>query len=225
MLALNPLHNGARIIFPKEFLHPIVEEKYSIILKNKHSFFRRPIDFINETIQKVDVLGFTNASLPQMQTNWPKQYSDPDGQEHDKHNFIHPQTDYNYRSEVTPIALIDKTLNIEFRHTLGYLNYIMLFENFWYLYRRDEPYDKLVKQFNIDLFDENGVIFCQIQIDDPIINGMDMLSFDCTQPVTSPATFKIEFKYSNFDFEFPDRYLEPNETMPVNDSQIIVDEC
>ena len=69
MLALNPLHNGARILFPKEFIHPVVDEKYSIILRNKHSFFRRPIDFINETIQRVDVLGFLNASIQQQQTN------------------------------------------------------------------------------------------------------------------------------------------------------------
>ena len=162
MLALNSLNNGARILFPKEFLHPLVEEKYSIILKNKHGFFRRPIDFINESIQRIDVLGFINASIQQQQTNWPMQYHDNNGDYHDKNQFIHTSTEYTYRSEVTPISLIDKTLNVEFRHTLGYLNYIILFENFWYLYRRDEPYADLVKQFVIELFDERGIIYCRI---------------------------------------------------------------
>ena len=68
MIALNGKNNGARILFPREFLHPEVEEKYARILKNKHSFFTRPIDFINETIQKVDVLGFQNGAMIQRQT-------------------------------------------------------------------------------------------------------------------------------------------------------------
>ena len=68
MIALNCKNNGARILFPREFLHPEVEEKYTRILKNKRSFFTRPIDFINETIQKVDVLGFQNAAMIQRQT-------------------------------------------------------------------------------------------------------------------------------------------------------------
>ncbi len=222
MLSLNPLHNGAKILFPKEFLHPKVDEKYSIILKNKHSFFRRPIDFINESIQRVEVLGFTNATVQQNQTSRGHVIFEPTTADN---NFMHTSTDYNYRSEATPLSLIDKTLNIEFRHTLGFLNYIILFENFWYLYCRDEPYSEMVKEFSIDLFDERGIIYCQIKIEDPVINGMDMLSFDLTQPVTAPGSFKIEFKYSNFDFIFPDRYIEPNDNMPYNDSQLIIDEC
>ena len=31
---------------------------------------------------------------------------------------------------------------------------------------------------------------------------MDMLSLDYTQPVAQSQSFKVEFKYSNFDFEF-----------------------
>jgi hypothetical protein len=37
---------------------------------------------------------------------------------------------------------------------------------------------------------------------DPIINGMDMLDFDYTQPIAQSGTFKVEFKYSNFDYQF-----------------------
>lgn len=242
MLALNGKVNGARILFPKDFLHPEVEEKYTKILKAKRSFFTRPIDFINETIQKVEVLGFQEAALMQRQTSRGEPIIDPTRVEQNK--FLHTQSDYAYRSEVSPLELVDKTLNVEFRHTLGYLNYIMLFENFWYIYARDMYYKDMIRQLKIDLFDEIGEIFCKIVIDDPIINGMDMLSFDYTQRTTAPNSFKIEFKYSNFDFEFPERYLEEDSIMPVNsdkiindtgtsttlvpngsDSQIILDEC
>ena len=36
----------------------------------------------------------------------------------------------------------------------------------------------------------------------PLVNAMDMLSLDYTQPVAQSQSFKVEFKYSNFDFEF-----------------------
>ena len=221
MIALNGKNNGARILFPREFLHPEVEEKYARILKNKHSFFTRPIDFINETIQKVDVLGFQNGAMIQRQTGTGEPIIDPTRIAQNK--FMHTQSDHAYRSEVSPLELVDKTLNVEFRHTLGYLNYIILFENFWYIYARDMYYKDMVRQFNIELFDEIGEIFCKIIVDDPIINGMDMLTFDYTQPVTSPSSFKIEFKYSNFDFEFPDRYMDEDYVMPVNKNKIISD--
>ncbi len=32
--------------------------------------------------------------------------------------------------------------------------------------------------------------------------AMDMLNFDYTQPIAQNESFKVEFKYSNFDFEF-----------------------
>lgn len=219
MLALNGKNNGARILFPREFLHPIVEEKYTNVLRKKRSFFTRPIDFINETIQKVDIFGFNNAALQQRQGG--RGYPLIDQTRIEENNFMHTNSDYSYRSEVSPLELIDKTLNIEFRHTLGFLNYIMLFENFWYLYSRDHPYKYMVRQFHIDLFDEFGVIFCRVEIDDPVINGMDMISFDYSQPVTAMSTFKIEFKYSNFDFIFPDKYYDDENTMPVNNDTII----
>ena len=80
------------------------------------------------------------------------------------------------------------------------------------------------------------------------MNGMDMISFDYSQPITNMSTFRVEFKYSNFDFEFPDRYYDDVNIMPTNnntvinntgtsqtvipnnainkdDSQIILDEC
>lgn len=227
MLALNAKNNGVRILFPKEFIHPEVEEKYSIILRNKHSFFTRPIDFINETIQRVEVLGFREAALIQRQTSRGEPIIDPSRIAQNR--FLHTQTDHPYRSEVSPLELVDKTLNVEFRHTLGFLNYIILFENFWYIYARDKQYKDMVRQFNIELFDELGEVFCKIVVDDPIINGMDMLSFDYTQPITNASTFKIEFKYANFDFVFPDRYLQEDAVMPHNvnspsDSQIIIDD-
>jgi len=201
MLALKGRQDGFRLLFPKHFLHETIEEKYTKILKDKHSYFLDPIDFINETIQRVEVLGFQNATIQQDQSSRgdqplinPRRVKEND--------FLYPQAPFSYRSEVSPIALTDMTLNVEFKHTLGYLNYFIIFENFWYMYSRDTQTKEINDYLYVDILNEIGSVYSRIKLMHPLINAMDMLSFDYTQPVAQSQTFKVEFKYSDFDFEF-----------------------
>ena len=201
MFGLKGRQDGFRLILPKEFLVTEVEEKYAEILKKKHSYLLSPIDFLNETIQKVNVLGFQNGTVQQNQST---RGAEPTLNEKriEQNKFLYASSEFNYRNSVSPIALTDRTFNITFRHTLGYLNYFMLFENFWYQFSRDMNYDDLPQRFSVDLFNEIGEIYSRISLFYPMINSMDMLEFDYTQPVAQSQTFNIEFKYSNFDFEF-----------------------
>ena len=54
----------------------------------------------------------------------------------------------------------------------------------------------------VDIFNELGEVYCKIDLIDPIINGMDMLDLDFTQPVAQSQSFKVEFKYTDVEFEF-----------------------
>ena len=201
MFGLKGRQDGFRLLLPKEFLVPEVEEKYAGILKEKLGYFDSPIDFLNETIQKVNVLGFQDGTMTQDQ---PVKGAEPTMKQNriKQNQFQYAGSQFNYRSGVPPIQLTDKTFNITFRHTLGYLNYFMLFENFWYQFSRDMNYEDLPQRFTIDLFNEIGSIYSRIALFYPMINSMDMLEFDYTQPVAQSQTFNLEFKYSNFDFEF-----------------------
>ena len=201
MFTLKGRQDGFRLLLPKEFLYKDIEKKYAEILKQKKGFFVNPIDFINESIQRVEVLGFQEAAyLQQLQQRTGTPTFNYNRIEQDA--FPYPATEEAYRSPASPIGLTDKTLNIEFRHTLGYLNYFMIFENFWYMYSRDMRYSDIMHNIYIDIFNEIGEVYCKINLMDPIINGMDMLSFDFTQPVAQSQSFKVEFKYSNFEFQF-----------------------
>lgn len=193
--------DGFRFILPKEFICPKIEEKYTKILKSKNSFYTTPIDFINESIQKIQVLGFENATVMQSQ---PTRADQPtiDMQRIKQNEFMNTSSELVYRSEATPISLIDKTLNVTFRHELGYLNYFLLFENFFYLYSRDESYKELTQNFYVDIINEKGSIYSRIELQSPMIHSMDMLDLDYTQPVAASETFQVVFKYSNFDFQF-----------------------
>lgn len=202
MFGLKGRQDGFRLLFPKEFLVPEIEEKYTKILAEKHGYYLTPIDFINESIQKVNVLGFQNATVQQQQSSRGEPTLNDMRVEQNK--FLYAATDYNYRNGVSPISLTDRTFNVTFRHSLGYLNYFILFENFWYQFSRDMKYDNLIQQLYIDIINERGSIYSRIALYYPLINSMDMLDLDYSQPIAQSQTFNIEFKYSNFDFEFID---------------------
>ncbi len=203
MLTLKSRKDGFRLLLPKEFLCDEIVDKYAKILQSQKSFILSPIAFLNETIQRVQVLGFNDGTIQQQQTtrgtsitNNPNRFG--------QNRFLHTSSDHTYRSEVSPLQLIDKTFTITFKHTLGYVNYFMIFENFWWLYSRDKQYSDMRLEFTVDLLDNNEKVYSRIVIKDPIIDGIDMLDFDYTQPVAESGTFNVIFKYSNIDYQFID---------------------
>jgi len=200
MFALRGRQDYFRLNFPKEFIVPEIEEKYSKVLQEKHSFITTPIDFINETIQSVQVLGFNDATIEQQQTGRGTYANSQNRIMQNK--FLHTSSGINYRSETNPINLIDKTLNVNFRHTLGFINYFLLFENFFWLYSRDTGYDQLIPNLFVDIMDNIGNIYSRIEIIHPVISALDMLDLNYTQPLAQSQTFQMIFKYSNLDFQF-----------------------
>ena len=200
MFSLKGRQDGFRLLLPQEFICDEINDKYAKILQNQKSFFTKPIDFLNETIQSVQVLGFSDGTVNQPQPGIGHPLIDPNRVKQNK--FLHTATDFTYRSEVNPLQLIDKTLNITFRHTLGFLNYFLIFENFWYLYSRDKQYEDISFTFNIDIINQNGQVYSKIVLYDPIIHGIDMLDLNYTKPVAESQTFTAIFKYSNIDYQF-----------------------
>lgn len=209
MFTLKSKQDSFRIILPKEFLAKEILEKYTKVLQKAHSFYKTPIDFLNETIQGVEVLGITDAVVLQQQGGHGTFATSPATIEANK--FMHTATDFPYRSEVNPIQLIDKTLRIKFRHTLGYVNYFLLFENFFWMYQRDYKYKDMPEYIPIYLYDENMTAYAKIMLYQPIVSGLDMLSFDYTQPISQSQTFNMELKYGNIDFDFIEHEEKDNE--------------
>ena len=106
MFTLKGRQDGFRLLLPKDFIPKPVEEKYAKILQESRSFIVKPIDFLNETIQKVQLLGFNNASMNQVQT---RRGDVPVGSNRIQHKrFMHAGTDTIYRSPANPESLIDK---------------------------------------------------------------------------------------------------------------------
>lgn len=211
MLSLKGKQDKYRILLPDNFIPKEIEEKYAKVLQRAHSFIYKPIDFLNETIQKIQVLGITGGTMQQNQPTKPSlDYEDNYDIKHvgerefDRDRFNHTSNEVTYRSPNTPLMTVDKTLNITFRHTSGFLNYFLLFETFFYQYSRHYNIDDLPGSFVVDIYNEYNEIYSRINLFDPLIDGMDMLDLDFSQPVASSQTFNVSFKYSNIDFEFID---------------------
>lgn len=200
MLSLKGRQDNWRLLFDKDFIPDEITEKYTKVLNMRKSFITQPVDFINETIQKVQVLGFSGATFAQRQTtrNTPTRNADRIAE----NNFQGSYDDVQYRAVTSPVSIIDKTLNVQFRMSQGYLNYFMLFESFFYKYCRDTSNEQLDTHFNIDIYNEFGEIYARIVLYKPVIDAMDMLDLDFTQPVAQSQTFQVTFKYSNIDFQF-----------------------
>lgn len=210
-MTLKGRQDGFKLIIPENFICDEIKDKYAKIIQDQKSFAYRPIDYLNETIQSIQILGFLEGTVPQQQTGRGQQ---PliDQSRKLQNRFMHTSTDYTYRSEKNPIALIDKTLNVNFRHTLGFVNYFLVFENFFYQYSRDRSYKELCDSFTIDIFNNIGEVYSRIVVMDPVINSIEMLDLNYTQPIAQSQTFKVEFKYSNLDYQFLGLDIEKEET-------------
>lgn len=202
MLSTKARQDGFRLSLPNDFLLNNIKEKYSKILQNQRGFFTKPIDYLNESIQKVQLLGFSEATVVQQQHGIGSPLDPNNVNRIDANNFLHTASDFIYRSESNPLQLIDKTLNITFKHNLGFLNYFMLFENFWNQYARDTDQGIIPSTFCIDILNYDGSVYCRVLLHGIYMHGMDMLDLDYSQPVASSTTFNVVFKYSNIEFEF-----------------------
>lgn len=200
MFALKGRKDGFRFCFPHNYICDEINDKYAKILQEQKSFFGNPIDFVNESIKSIQILGFSEATYEQQQPGTGNPLRNPERLQQNR--FQYPMAGTSYRSEKNPLNLIDKTFNVIFRHTLGYLNYFILFENFWYLYSRDTKNEDERQTFAIDIIDGHGRAYSRIILYDPVIHGMDMLNLDYSQPIAQSETFQVVFKYSNIDYQF-----------------------
>lgn len=216
MFTLKGRQDKYRLLLPENFLPEGIIEKYSEVLNKSHSFIYKPIDFLNETIQKIQVLGFTGGTLQQSQQGKSTLLKD------DEEEMAYSSSEYSYRAAANPINLIDKTINIEFKHTNGFVNYFMIFEAFFYQYERSTSGNDLPGNFAIDIYNEYNEVYSRIILYHPLIDSMDMLDLDFSQPIAQSQTFKVTFKYSNIDFQFINtERTEPFDDLPQN-QQVLV---
>lgn len=196
MLSLSPRFDLFRFVLPKDFLPKKVEEKYQAILNREPGVVVTPIDYLNESIQTINIPGISDLVITQ--------------QQHDTNSTrprlrkmnVEPKQDVNYLSSGNPLDKLGKEFKVTFRMNQGLYNYFMIYETIFHRYAKPEdvrPYDPV---FLIDILNEDGTTISRIKLKDLYIDGIDGLDFNYNKVERDTNTFDLTFRYNNIDFVF-----------------------
>ena len=196
MLSLSPRYDLFRFELPKTFLPEEINTKYQNILNRNAGVITTPIDYLNESIQGINIPGMTELVTEQQQHS---------------HNSINPSNRLNiepgrsnsYKSTGNPLDKINKEITITFRFNQGFYNYFMLYETIFWKYCKPTNYPNEDVLY-IELLDETGKIIARIKFFDCVIDGIDGLDFNYSKIQRDSGTFDMTFKFNNIDFTFVD---------------------
>lgn len=195
-LSLSPRFDLYRFVLPKDFLPTEVEEKYSLLISKEPGVVTTPIDYLNESIQSINIPGISDLVIVQPQ--------------HERNSTIprlhklnvEPKHDINYLSSGNPLEKLGKEFRVTFRLNQGLYNYFMIYETIFHRYAKPEtvrPYDPV---FYIDILGEDGTAVSRILLKDLYIDGIDGLDFNYNKTERDSTTFDVTFKFNNIDFDF-----------------------
>ncbi len=194
MLSLSPRFDLFQLNLPKDFLPTEVEDKYMKILKQGPGVVRTPIDYLNESIQGVNIPGISNLVIQQQQHEYnPSKLRM-------NHTNVEPSHDINYLSSSNPLEKIDKDFKITFRINQGLYNYFMLYETIFYRYVKQYDIRPCDPVFLLNILAEDGTIISRIKLKDVYIDGIDGLEFNYNKVERDSGTFDVTFKFNNIDF-------------------------
>jgi hypothetical protein len=199
MLSLSPRYDLFKFSFPKDFLPQEVLEKYDNILSKNSGVIVNAIDYLNESIQGVNLPGINDVLITQVQHG---------------HNSIErsrtklnvePVHDITYQSSANLLSNINKEIKITFRMNQGLYNYFMLYETIFH--HACKPISKDCEPIlYIEILDEEGVSIAKVKLIDVYINGIDGLDFTYNKIERDAGTFDATLKFNNIDFDFEKTY-------------------
>lgn len=197
MLSLSPRYDLFRFAFPKDFIPKELEEKYTSILQHNAGVITTPIDYLNESIQGVNIPGISELTIEQTQ------HSSNSIRPTIGRMNVEPSRSNVYKTTANPLDNINKEVTVTFRFNQGFYNYFLLYETiFW----------KICKPINyknedvlyIELLDETGRVTARIKYLDCHVSELDGLDFNYSKLERDTGTFDITFKFNNIDFVFID---------------------
>jgi len=177
-MILNSRNNLYDFRFPRKFVPEEVANKYkSYLNKIPGSLLAEPIDYINYSIQGINVPGISFDPITQ---------ADNDG------------TTRYHRGAVP----IQNTIQREFTVTMqlldGFINYWIMMDTLLYYYARStkEPY---TQPLTLRILDAEGASVAYMEFQKPIMNSINELSLNMAQNVAEFNTFEVSFFYNKLD--------------------------
>lgn len=196
MLSLSPRYDLFKFELPKTFLPKEVSDKYQKILNKNAGVITTPIDYLNESIQGINIPGISDLTIDQPQHS----FNSISGE--GKLN-VEPGRSNTYKNNANPLDKISKEITITFRFNQGFYNYFMLYETIFWKFCKPTNYPNEDVLY-IELLDETGRINARIKFFDCVIDGLDGLDFTYSKIERDAGTFEMTFKFNNIDITFID---------------------
>lgn len=196
MLSLSPRYDLFRFAFPKDFIPQSIEEKYLKIINKTPGVLTTPIDYLNESIQGINIPGISDVLIQQ------QQHSSNNIQRLPHKINVEPKREAVYRSTANPLEKIGQEFKITFRMNQGLYNYFMLYEII--LMQMTKPGEVNQQPVLIlEIMNEDGEVIAKIYYKGVLIDNIDGLDFNYNKIERDTGTFDVSFKFNNIDFEFP----------------------
>ena len=196
MLSLSPRYDLFRFSFPKDFIPPHIEEKYSNIINKTPGVITTPIDYLNESIQGINIPGISDILIQQ------QQHSFNSIQRMSNKINTEPKREAVYRSTANPLEKIGQEFKITFRMNQGLYNYFMLYEiTMLQMIKPGEVDQQPI--LTLEILNEDGEVAAQVYYKGVLIDGIEGMDFNYNKIERDAGTFDVTFKFNNIDFIFP----------------------
>ena len=177
-MILNSRNNLYDFRFPRKFVPEEVANKYKSYLNRiPGSLLAEPIDYINYSIQGINVPGISFDPITQADNDGTTRY----------HRVAVPIQNTIQREFTVTMQLLD-----------GFINYWIMMDTLLYYYARStkEPY---TQPLTLRILDAEGASVAYMEFQKPIMNSINELSLNMAQNVAEFNTFEVSFFYNKLD--------------------------
>jgi hypothetical protein len=177
-MLLNARNNLFEFHFPKTFMPKKISDKYRGYLNRiPGNVIEEPLDFINYTIQGVNLPGMGFDAVEQDQK---------------------PGRKVQFRNTLPTQELFQKELTVTLQLVDGFVNYWMMLEilNYYYAFDTKEPF---LDDLNMRMLDGEGNSIVTARLKRPLLKNISELSMSFASNVADFTTFDITIGYNELE--------------------------
>jgi len=179
-MILNSRNNLFEFKFPSHFIPDDVANKYKDYLgKIPGTLLERPIDFINMSVQSINLPGITFDPISQ---------ADNDG------------TTRYHRGRIPVQNTVQRQFSVTLQLLDGYINYWIMVDTLLYYYA-DQTRDKYTPDIKLRILDAEGLGVASIAFEKPILHQISELNLSMAENVAEFNTFTLDFYYNKFEIK------------------------
>lgn len=177
-MILNNKQNAFTIYFPPNFFYPNVEKKWVPVINRLKLPYETMEDFFNATIQSVSLPAISLETVQQQQSQF--------------------KIAYRGGRELEPE--IEKSLDVTFKLSEGFISYWMLFDQIeeYLLYQESNPF---WPSLFVSFLDLNGIELVVFEFVKLVPTGMSNIDLSYSSTAAEFNTFSLNLKYNRFNIK------------------------